>query len=241
MTTGTDIITQALKKAGILGAGVDAEPEDTVDALADLNDILAQWRRQRFLMYRLESLSFTSTGAQSYTVGPGGDMVITPRPDRLQSAFIRQLNTAPNYVDTPLQLIEARETYSRIALKNLGSYPQFIWYDPEYPLGKIYPWPVPAATIYAVHIQVKTVINDIAIDDIAVDLDIPQEYFAAMKFNLARVLRSGYRLPADPELNALAENALAVVRDANAQIPRLVTPPELARGGLYDIYSDQVY
>lgn len=241
MTTGTDILTQALKKAGILGAGVDAEPEDLTDALADLNDMLAQWRRQRFLMYRLESLSVTSTGAQYYTVGPGGDMVISPRPDRLSSAFVRQLNSVPNQVDSPLQLIEARETYSRIALKNLGSYPQFIWYDPEYPLGKIYPWPVPQATIYAVHIQVKAVISDIDLDDIATDMDIPAEYFAAMKFNLARVLRSSYRLPADAELNALAENALAVVRDANAQIPRMVTPSELSRGGLYDIYSDQVY
>lgn len=238
-TTGTDICTQALKKAGILGAGVDAEAEDLVDAQTDLNDMIAQWRRQRWLMFRLESLSFACTGALSYTIGPASNFVISPRPDRIESAFIRQLNPTANQVDSPLQLIEARETYSRIALKSQGSYPQYLWYDNKFPIGDLYPWPVPQATIYALHIQVKMVMDEIT--DMAADLSIPGEYFSAMKFNLARRLRSAYRLPADQELNNLASDALSVVRGANAQIPRLNTPPELSRGGLYDIYSDQIY
>lgn len=240
-TTGQDICTQSLKKAGILGAGVEADGEDISDALRDLNDMIAQWNRQRYLVYRLESLSFTSTGAQSYTIGPASNFVTSPRPDRIESAFIRQLNSSPNFVDSPLQLIEARETYSRIALKTLGSYPQFLWYDPEFPVGKLYPWPVPQATIYALHVQIKMVLAEITEANLAVNIDLPGEYFAALKFNLARRLRSAYRLPADAELNALAQDALAVIRGANAQIPRLNIPPELNRGGLYDINSDRVY
>lgn len=241
--TGTDICTQALKKAGILGAGVDAEAEDITDALSDLNDMISQWRVQRWLVYRLESLSFTSTGAVSYTIGPASNFVIDPRPDKIESAFIRQLTTGGGNqpVDAPLQLIMARETYSRIALKTQGSYPQYLWYDNAFPVGNLYPWPVPQSAIYALHVQVKMVLSQIAAADLATALSIPGEYFAAMKFNLARRLRSAYRLPADQELNNLATDALEVLRGANAQIPRLVTPPELSRGGLYDIYSDQLY
>lgn len=242
-TTGTDICTQALKKAGILGAGVDAEAEDIADALTDLNDMIAQWRVKRWLMFRLEDLSFVCNGSISYTIGPGSDLVVDPRPDRIESAFIRQLtNSGSNQpVDQPLQLISARETYSRIALKTQGSYPQYLWYDNKFPAGDLYPWPVPQATIYELHVQVKMVLASIDPASMGTAISIPGEYFAAMKFNLARRLRSAYRLPADQELNNLASDALAVIAGANAQIPRLLTPPELSRGGLYDIFSDQTY
>ena len=236
------LFRSALKKAGIVGAGDEPEAEDITDALSDLNDMIAQWRVKRWLMYRLLDVSVTSTGAQKYTIGPGGDLVTTVRPDRIEGAFVRQLtNAAPNQVDFPLQLIEARETYSRIALKQQGSFPQFVWYDPVFPLGEVYPWPLPQASIYALHVLVKMTLDQIEQANIADELTIPGEYFAAMKFNLARRLRSAYRLPADKELNDLAADALAVIYGANAQIPRLQMPPELNRGGLYDIYSDQVY
>lgn len=239
--TGTDICTQALKKAGILGAGVDAEAEDIADAQSDLNDMIAQWRVQRWLVYREIDLSFISTGALSYTIGPASNFVIDPRPDRIESAFLRQLVTGGGNqpVDSPLQVIEARETYSRIALKTQGSYPQYIWYDNAFPVGSLYPWPVPQATIYEVHVQVKMVLDQIT--NLAASISLPGEYFAALKFNLARRLRSSYRLPADQELNALAMDASTIIRGANAQIPRLQTPAELSRGGLYDVYSDQIY
>jgi hypothetical protein len=241
-TSGNDICTQALKKAGIVGAGDDPEAEDITDALTDLNDMIDQWRVKRWLMYRLLDLSVVSTGAQKYTIGPGGDMVATVRPDRIESAFIRQItNSVPNQVDYPLQLIEARETYSRLALKRQGSFPQFVWYDPIFPLGEVYPWPLPQANIYELHVQIKMTLDEILQDNIADPLIIPGEYFAAMKFNLARRLRSAYRLPMDKELNDLAADALAVIYGANAQIPRMIMPPELGRGGLYDIQSDQVY
>lgn len=242
MATANDLITQSLKKAGVLGVGVSPEGEDVSDALADLNDMIAQWRRQRWLIYRLRDLSFVSTGAQSYTVGAASNFVISPRPDRLEGAYVRQItNVAPNQVDFTCELIESRETYSRIALKQLTSFAYYAWYDPSYPVGEVRFWPIPQAAMYECHILVKDVIDEIPIADIGTEISLPAEYWAAIKFNLARRLRSSYRLPPDAELNALAKDALAILRGANAQIPTLVMPADLVRAGIYDPYSDQIY
>ena len=92
MPTGNDIVNSAFKKAGLLGIGQTLDASDAVDGLADLNDMLAQWRRKRWMVYHLLDLSFTSDGRTTpYTIGPAGNFVIDPRPARIESGFIRQI------------------------------------------------------------------------------------------------------------------------------------------------------
>ena len=80
--------------------------------------MLGQWQNQRWLSFHTTDNAFTSTGAISYSVGPGGNFNITTRPNRLEAAFFRQtLNSTPNQVDYPLQILEAREDYDLMALK----------------------------------------------------------------------------------------------------------------------------
>ena len=69
MTTPQDIIRAALKKAGVLGVGQSALAEDTNDAYDDMQDMLGQWQRKRWLIWHLVDYSVLSTGAQSYSVG----------------------------------------------------------------------------------------------------------------------------------------------------------------------------
>lgn len=239
MTTPLDIINQAMKKAGVLGIGQTASAEDNNDAFQDLNDMIAQWRRKRWLVWHEVTISKTSTGAQSYTVGPGGDFNVA-RPDRLEAAFCRQLvNTVPNQVDYPLSIIEAREIYNDIALKTLSSFPSYIFYDSAYPLGSVYPWPIPQADIYAIHITLKS--DLVAFSTLNEVISMPPEYVAALKYNLAIRLKQAYQLPADPLLIGMAKDALNVIRGANAQVQRLSMPTTLVRGGLYNVFSDRIY
>ena len=238
MTTGADIVTQSLKTAGVLGVGQAASGEDTSDALAMLNDIIGQWNRKRWLVYHLLDTAFTSTGAQSYTVGPGGNFNI-PRPDRLEGAYFRQLvSGSPNLVDYPLDLLESREDYSRIRLKTLTTWPQVAFYDAAYPTGSVYVYPEPQAGLFEIHILTKDVLGSIATLQQAVSL--PPEYMAALKFNLAVRLREAYQLAPRPVLVGLAKDALNVIRNANAQVPRLRMPRGLRRmGGGFNIFSDR--
>jgi hypothetical protein len=241
-TFGADIVNFALKKAGILGVGRAASATDSSDALADLNDMLSEWAQQRWMNWSLLDVGFVSTGGTGgYTVGPAGNYAVTPRPNRIEAAYVRQLVNSGLPVDTPLRVIEAREEFSRLALKTLVSFPRYVFLDTVFPTAtlNIYPWP--SAAIYEVHIILK---NTQPIIALATNLSaiVPAHYLPAMKFNLARRLRQAYGkgMKPDEELNRLAKNALDVVKQSNLQIPELVMPAALVAGGGsgYNIYSD---
>jgi hypothetical protein len=236
MTTAGDIISEALKAAGVTGVGQAAAAEDVTDALIHLNQLIGQWNRKRWLVWHLVDAALTSTGAQTYTVGPGGNFDI-PRPDRLEAAYVRQLIAgSPNLVDYPLEILNSREDYSRIRLKTLTSWPQAIFYDAAYPLGVVHPHPVPQAGLFEIHLVVKDTLSQVAAPGTA--LNLPPEYEAALLWNLAARLRSAYQLPPDPVAIGLAKDALNVIRNADAQIPRLRMPGALGPGGVYNIFSD---
>lgn len=242
MTTGLDIITQALKKSGIVGQGRTPSGSETQDALSDLNDMINQWSAQRWMIWGIVQLNFTSTGQTTpYTVGPAGNFAVTPRPGRLEAAFLRQLsNTGSLPVDTPLEVIPAREQYARLSMKSLSSFPQYVFLDTKYPTADLYIYPWPSASLYAVYILMKDVVP---ILDLNTDITtMPLMYFPALKFNLARRLRQHYGkgMKPDTELNRLAGASLEVIQNANLQIPELVMPKTLVnRSSGYNILSDQ--
>lgn len=326
MTTPLDIINQAMLEAGVIGVGQTALAEDTNDAFTRLNWMMAQWARKRWLIWQLVTLSKISTGAQSYTVGPGGDFDIAQRPDKLESAFLRQYPVAgtpapspvtitvgaspfvyiapeagvvvisggtvsaifvsrisgdsswtattspvtvavgdavqvvysvvpamqltptvdvvtpaalsPTAVDTPLDILESMEDYNRIRLKGLSSFSNRVFYDAGYPLGRIWPYPITTASLYAINITVKQVLQ--AFTSLGQTIDLPPEYMAALHYNMALRLRVQYNVPPpNPDLlPGLAKDALNVIRNANAQIPRMTMPTSLMRRGIYNPYSD---
>jgi len=239
VTTVGDVINQSLKKAGILGSGQTPLAEDTNDAFNDLVDLLSQWQRKRWLTWNLIDTFITSTGAVSYTIGTGQDFNIA-RPDRIEAAFFRQLiNTSPNQVDYPLEIIPARETYNQIALKSLTSWPQYIFYDSAYPVGNVYVWPVPQASLFEIHLTLK--VNYSTLANLTTTIVMPPEYIPAIKWNLALRLRESYQLPPSVALAKLAQESLDVIRGANVQVPLLQCDKTLIRGSLYSIYSDQIY
>lgn len=235
--TPLDIINLALKSAGVLGIGQTASYEDINDTFTLLNFMLAQWNRKRWLVYTLDTFSVQCDGSLFYTVGPGGDINCV-RPDRLEASFFRQnIPSEPNQIDYPLEIIEARETYNNIALKQLNSFPSYIYYESSFPLGKIYPWPLPS-NLYEVFISIKTTLY--TFNNLTQQIQLPPEYYGAILYNLSARIRTAFQLPPDPSVVALARDALGVVRGANTQIPRLRMPTDLIRPGIYNPYSDQI-
>lgn len=240
MATPLQLCNLSLKTAGVLGVGQTAQAEDINDSFTILNYMLSAWQRQRWLIWHLVDLSVVSTGALNYSIGPApADIVFAQRPDRIEGGFFRQLNTGPvNPVDYPLEIIESRTTYNLIALKNLTSFATYCFYDPAYPTGLLYPWPLMQSAIWEMHISVKTLLSQFT--SLTQDINLPLEYEDAILYNLARRLRVAYRLGADPELNDLAKVALNTLRKANTQIGRLTMPNSLVRPGIYNPYSDQI-
>lgn len=236
MATANEIINDALQAAGIIGVGQIPLPENSQLALRQLNRMIGQWNRKRWLIYQLIDTAFTATGAQSYTVGAGGNFNIA-RPDRLEYAYFRGITTsAPNQIDYPLQLLESREDYSRISMKGLNSFGYFAFYDPAYPTGNLYPWPI-LSNQYEIHIVTKAVLSTLAA--LATTVSLPPEYEEALQWNLAFRLRPLFQMPPDETVTAMARSSLNTIRGANAQIARLTMPSAVTGGGVYNIYSDQ--
>ena len=238
MATVYDLIKRTLKDAGINGVGQTPSNEDLNDAFDKINAMIAQWNLRRWLVYHLVDTAVVSTGAASYTIGPGGAFNV-PRPAAIESAFIRQVGAQP--VDfTPLYIIPSREDYNRIAIKTLISLPSSVFLDSGYPTGTLYFWPVAQASIYEMHVTTKAVLT--AFTTLTQTIVLPPEYEEAIVYNLAIRLRSAYQMPPDPVVTQLAKAALNTIKTANAQIPRLRMPAGLpGRGSYYDPYSDRVY
>ncbi|PYE21335.1 hypothetical protein C7410_115178 [Paraburkholderia silvatlantica] len=234
--TPGDIITLALKTANVVGVGQTAAPEDMNDSFNLLNMLLAQLQRRRYFVYQLVTTSKQATGAQSYTVGPGGDFNI-PRPAKIESAFFRLLTTGPQPVDYPLEILRSQEDYNRIGLKSLNAFPRYAFYDMGYPLGNLYVWPIPNNT-YTIFIT--TMLQLQQFNTINDTIALPPEYAAALMWNLVPELYAFYGLPPNPDVVKKAEATLRIIEEANAAIPQLSMPAALRSPGVgwYNIYGD---
>lgn len=239
MALVSDILNLALLDSGVIGQGQTASDADLTNAMTRANYMLSQWQVKRWLIWALQDVAFVSTGAQSYTVGTGQDFDIQ-RPNRLEDGnFMRQLNTnSGQEIDfTPLKLIFSKEAYNRIPLKAMGTFPWCVFYDPQWPAGQVYFYPVPEATIYELHILVRTPLT--AFVNLTDTIVMPNEYEAALLYNLQVRLRAAYRLPPDPVIIGLATDSLNLIRNANAQVPTMRMPARLVRRGYaYNLYSD---
>ena len=235
------LLQNMLIDAGICGIDEDIEQPLINRAFRQVNWLIAQWARKRWLVYRIQDYAFTSTGAQTYTVGDGGTINISPRPDRMEYAFLRFLQTSNNNglpVDIPLELITSHEDYSRIAVKTVGTLAWSIFYDPVWPMGLLFPWPVPQSGLYEIHVGFKVVIP--RFQNVQQPINFPPEYEAALNWCGARRLRASNQMPADPEINSLARDALNTIRLANAAMPTLTLPVGVrTRTRAYDYRSDQ--
>jgi hypothetical protein len=238
-TTPAALNSLALLDSGVIGQGQIASGEDVNNAFTRGNMMLAQWARKRWLVWNLTDVAFVSTGAISYTVGIGENFNIS-RPARLEDGcFMRQLNTTSGQaIDfTPLRLLTSHEDYARIAIKGMGTFASVVFYDSAWPVASVFFWPVPQASIYELHILVKTPISQFTSLNQVVNM--PDEYQAAYLYNLQARLRAAYRLPPDPVIIALAKESLNVIRVENTQIPTMRMPSRLTnRGYGYNVYSD---
>ena len=256
--TPRSIISLALKLSGSLGVGQTALAEDTNDAFALLNMMIGQWAQKRWLVYHLIDVAMPMTGAQSYSIGPGGNLD-TPRPDRIESAFMRMgaapqtltggfqldvsplditamdgpltLTTAdptPRSADYPLDVIEAREDWNRIGYKGMAGFPSSVFYDSGFPFGTIYVNPVPGPQ-FELHLSLKQTLT--AFGNLSDDLNLPAQYHEAMLYNLAVRLAPMYGLPPRQDVMQIASASLNTIRISNVQVARLQMPDGLSGVG----------
>jgi hypothetical protein len=248
--TVEQVIFLALRMAGRINdqQGVADTSQDVNDAFGLLVTMLGQWQRKRWLIWSEQELSLVSTGDASYTIG-WHQQFHTPRPDKIHAAFVRLGNAfgddgsalpeqlpfplgaqpaaaPPNQVDIPLAIIEAREDWSHITIKDLKSIPAAVFYDSAWPVGRLHFWPVPPANHYQLHVVVKVSLP--VYETLSDDLGMPPEYTDAIINNLACriIVASGGQI--SPFLLGQARASLETIKLTNSQIPLLSMPAALS-------------
>lgn len=238
--TGLSVVTDAFLMAGIIGQGQVVNNFDMALGLRRLNGLVSLYNTQRWMIFRLLSAGFTSTGQTApYTVGPAANYSVARRPDRIEKAFVRQLVQGGLPVDTSLTVWQAREQYDLATLKqSFVSYPRGVFLDTAWPTANLFIYPWPSASIYQVFIDMKDVLPVFTAQTLLAS--IPDQYLECLKLNLARRLRQNYGkgMKPDPELNTMAKNALSIVKDSNLQTPELQMPTGVVGRGNYNIYND---
>lgn len=229
MTTALDIIKLSLKLSGALAIGQTPPSEDVSDSFELLQNMLSSWNQKRWFIWHMLDISHQSTGAQFYTVGPGGDFDFAYRPPRLQAAYVRQLipSAAPSgQLDFPLNIIETHEEYSLLSLKSLKSFPSAIFYDAAFDIGRVTVWPIPA-TYFEIHLIVKDTLQ--AFPTLTTEFNMPPEYREALLYNLSGRLAPLYGLQPSPVVIAMARAGLNTVKVANHRVGDMLCPPGLNR------------
>lgn len=229
IATVGDLIRYAMRISGIAGQGQTPSSEDMQDAIDTLIMTIGQWQQRRWLTFDLAETVVTSTGATTYTIGTGGAFNV-PRPDRIESAFMRFLSSAQQ-IDYPLGIIPSREDYNNIALKSFVSWPGALFYESSYPLGILHFYPVPSASVYELHVFTKSLLPVYVGETDA--LALPDEYIEALTYTMVVKLTLNYGLDPKPGHVAAMKAALNTIRQSNTQIAALQMPaglPGMRRG-----------
>jgi hypothetical protein len=174
MTVQT-ILDAAFRKNGI------NLPTDTQrsEALILLNTMISSWYAESLTVpySTIDALTLV-VGTGSYTIGTGGTFN-TAIPIRIIDAYIKDSLSVDHFVDISMN----RWEYDAIADKTSTGRPTRLYYDPQFPLGRIYFDLVPedAETLYLIsekHLASFTTI----LDEIT---SLPEFYKEALVYNLA--------------------------------------------------------
>lgn len=204
-----------------------ADPESNItpsttqreDAMQAANFLVTSWIAHGMQVWCQKQGNHTLTAStNSYTAGPSGDISIA-RPLSIQQAWLRDTVADPD-MDLPLRII-SREEYNMLSQKAATGTPNCLFYDPQYDLpgsnsgasakGKIFIWPTPDSSVvtqYDLYFVYTRPIQDFAATSDT--LDFPQEWFNAVKWNLAMMIAPEYEVPLGKwkEIQKIAEDTL---------------------------------
>lgn len=213
--TASTLIKAALRGIGAIDPGETPTAAELDNGLEALKMMLRRWSADDLNIYFITLESFTLTGAAYYTIGTGGTFNTT-RPLSIRSAYIDSKDTGE------LSLLSESEYLNN----NSG-----LWYSPEYPLGKIYIYPISTGTLYLSSFKE---LSEPA--DINADVSFPVAYDEAIKYGLMVRLAPEYGRTVTTEMVAIGSAALNDIKTRNfsSQI-NTVRPDILTVGSAYRI------
>lgn len=192
LQTPLDLIKGAFDLINITGDGLEPSTEMTSKAFVMLNDIVKIWNIEKLMLYKEELVVGTMTGnVNPTTIGPTGAAITASRPVRIERAYTRYPGGS-NPVDFQMEQID-HNRYQEIIVKSAGtSYPTHFYYQPDFPNGKIFTYPVQSRDI-EIHISCWMQLEEFT--SITQEINLPFGYDTALKYQLACDISPTYGKP----------------------------------------------
>lgn len=171
---------------GVLGIGSEGESltaRESTDGATALNMILKSLHNLGVNMWSVKTEEITPIlNQQTYTLGEAGADVTMDRPLDILEVYYRETAST---TDTPI-IKNSREEYWYLSDKSSTGLPVSFYYDAQLILGEFNIWPVADANVvsdYTYQVIYRKPIDDL--DLVTDDIEIPQEWYRAIKFMLA--------------------------------------------------------
>jgi hypothetical protein len=234
--TANDLLDSAALKLGAKATGESLTASEYSDGLKILNSMLDAWAIDKLLVYQILQTGYSwAAAASSRTIGTGGDLSGT-RPIRIEEGSF--FHDSVNNLDVPVNILRNRSTYDRIRVKNTNTtYPEYLFYDPAYPLGVLYAYPVPSSAL-TLYLNTWQTLQSFSNGTTA--LALPPGYQWAIEHNLAIALEPIFTMPAPPSVVKAANTSLAALKRINntplmgatevAHVLRGVSKPNIKAG-----------
>lgn len=213
------VITDALTDLTVLQEGEAASDTQALLALRHLNMLLDEWNADRLKVPADQWLTFTLTPSLSpHTIGPiGATWSTSQRPVTIEGASLIYPGSTSVY--QTLNLRDAAWWHEQTTPELATSIPTDLYYDPTWPNGSLYFWPVPT-TAYQVELWCRVVLAQVVLSD---EFSMAPGYKSAVTFTLAEYLAVPWAVPVPPALAHRAMLARARVFANNDPTPRLAT------------------
>ena len=215
--TAEQLIGAALQEIGALAPGEPVSNDDNPWVLQKLQRIIDTYNAKRTMVYANIFSTFTIVANLApHTIGPTGTFVINQRPVEIPSIGLILNNTSPDQVEIPLTPRD-KDWWANQRVKNVTStIPTDFYYEPTWPLGSIFFWPVPNQ-VNNVLIQSRTVITEVT--NYAQSFTMPPGYWDLIVYALAVSLGPSYERPISPDLRGLLLEAVRAVQSNNIKSP----------------------
>lgn len=232
MATALDLIQGAMKLLGVLSPDAALTSGEQSDGLTALNDLLEGWALNPTNVHKPTLSAVVTLGDNPHTLGSGGDWDL-PRPIRVD-AIQAQISTGE---DRAVTLI-GWEDYAAIRLKGLATdCPEFAYIANDYPLTKVYLYPVPAA---GMQLSIWTIQPLQSFAATSTTVSLPPGYVKAIKENLAVAMAPSFGIPVSADLGRMAAASLRQIQRLNVRVPTLQVPPgyDMGRGTGASIWTN---
>lgn len=237
MPTVGDVVTSALTEIRAARAGDVVKPADMTLGIYLLNRLLDLWNADERKVYADRFTDFTLTPSLSpHTIGPSGTFTATVRPVRLLSAAVN----LGSGVFTPLDVRDAEWYASQTVPALTSTFPTDVYYQPEFPLGKLYFWPVPTSAL-SVRLWTRALLASVVQTD---DFSLPPGYQEALELTLAERLAPAFGEGASEETKTAARAARATIFGNNDDVSLKLTsdaPTSGNGGGWFDYRTRRSY